>query len=94
MQAHMTYKALNKTLELAATISLTCIQFAFSLFSGLSAAEDVKISASQVWLGSYASSHLISSYIYVAYGYILAGTIKTINYISTGYKLRLRRDYN
>jgi hypothetical protein len=54
----------------------------------------VKISASQVWLGSYASSHLISSYIYVAYGHILAGTIKTINYISTGYKLRFRRDYN
>jgi hypothetical protein len=36
-----------------------------------------------VWLGSYVSSHLISSYIYVAYGHILAGTIKTINHIST-----------
>jgi uncharacterized membrane protein len=35
-----------------------------------------------VWLGSYAPSHLISSYIYVAYGHILAGTIKTINHIS------------
>jgi hypothetical protein len=36
-----------------------------------------------MWLGSYVSSHLISSYIYVAYGHILAGTIKTINHIST-----------
>jgi hypothetical protein len=54
----------------------------------------VKISASQVWLGSYASSHLISRYIYVAYGHILASTIKTINHISTGYELRFRRDYN
>jgi hypothetical protein len=57
-------------------------------------APNIKISASQVWLGSYVSSHLISSYIYVAYGHILAGTIKTINYISTGYELAFRRDYN
>jgi hypothetical protein len=28
-------------------------------------------------------SHLISSHIYVAYGHILAGTINTINHIST-----------
>jgi hypothetical protein len=56
--------------------------------------QSVKISASQVWLGSYVSSHLISSYIYVAYGHILAGTIKTINHISTGYELAFRRDYN
>jgi hypothetical protein len=52
------------------------------------------MSASQVWLGNYTPSHLISSYIYMAYGHILAGTIKTINYISTGYKLVFRRDYN
>jgi hypothetical protein len=56
--------------------------------------ESVKISASQVWLGSYAPSQLISSYIYVAYGHILTGTIKTINHISTGYKLAFRKDYN
>jgi hypothetical protein len=31
---------------------------------------------------------------YVAVGHILAGTIKTINYLLTGYKLRFRRDYN
>jgi hypothetical protein len=54
----------------------------------------VKISASQVWLGNYTPSHLISSYIYMAYGHILAGTIKTINHISTSYKLVFRRDYN
>jgi hypothetical protein len=41
MQAHMTYEALNKALELAATASLICIQFTFSLFSGSSAAEDL-----------------------------------------------------
>jgi hypothetical protein len=40
-----------------------------------------------VWLGSYAPSHLISSY-------ILASTIKTINHISIGYKFIFRRDYN
>jgi hypothetical protein len=41
------------------------------------------MSACQVWLGNYTPSHLISSYIYMAVGYILAGTIKTINHIST-----------
>jgi hypothetical protein len=41
------------------------------------------MSASQVWLGNHAPSHLISSYIYMAVGDILAGTIKTINHIST-----------
>jgi hypothetical protein len=41
MHAHMTYEALNKALEPAATTSLTCNQFAFSLFSGSSAAEDL-----------------------------------------------------
>jgi hypothetical protein len=50
--------------------------------------------ASQVWLGNYTPSYLISSYIYVAVGYILADTIKTINYILIGYKLAFRRDYN
>jgi hypothetical protein len=30
-----------EALEQAATVSLTCIQFAFSLFSGSSAAEDL-----------------------------------------------------
>jgi hypothetical protein len=37
------------------------------------------MSASQVWLGNYAPSHFISSYIYVAVGHILAGTIKHIS---------------
>jgi hypothetical protein len=54
----------------------------------------VKISASQVWLGNYTPSHLISSYIYVAVGHILAGIIKTINYILISCKLVFRRDYN
>ena len=40
--------------------------------------KSVKISASQVWLGSYASSHLISSYIYMAVGHILNSIKKTI----------------
>jgi hypothetical protein len=62
----------------------------FSLTPPSLTAAAVKISASQVWLGSYASSHLISSYIYVAYGHILAGTIKTINHISTAATLRRR----
>jgi hypothetical protein len=48
MQAHMTYKALNKALELVATASLTCIQFAFFLFLGLSAAEDLLASGSSI----------------------------------------------
>jgi hypothetical protein len=48
MYAHMIYRALNKALELAATVSLTCIQFVFSLFSGLSAAEDLLISGSSI----------------------------------------------
>jgi hypothetical protein len=43
MQAHMTYKALNAALNKgpAAAASLICIQFAFSLFLGSSAAEDL-----------------------------------------------------
>jgi hypothetical protein len=54
MQAHMIYEALNKTLELAATASLTCNQFAFSLFSGLSAAEDLLASGSSInWWSFY-----------------------------------------
>jgi hypothetical protein len=39
--------ALNKGLA-AAAVSLTCIQFAFSLFSGSSAAEDLLISGSSI----------------------------------------------
>jgi methyl coenzyme M reductase alpha subunit len=37
----------------------------------------VKISASQVWLGSYTPSHPISSYICIAYGHILDKRINT-----------------
>jgi hypothetical protein len=48
MQAHMIYEALNKTLEQAATASLTCIQFAFSLFSDSSAAENLLASGSSI----------------------------------------------
>jgi hypothetical protein len=44
----MTYEALNKALERAVTASLTCIQFAFSLFSGLSVAEDLLASGSSI----------------------------------------------
>jgi hypothetical protein len=44
MQTYITYKAL----EQAAIASLTCIQFAFSLFSGLSAAEDLLASGSSI----------------------------------------------
>jgi hypothetical protein len=44
----MTYKALNKALELATIVSLTCIQFAFSLFSGSSAVEDLLGSSSSI----------------------------------------------
>jgi hypothetical protein len=48
MQAHMTYEALNKALELAVTVSLTYIQFVFSSFSGSSAAEDLLASGSSI----------------------------------------------
>jgi hypothetical protein len=44
MQAHMTYEALER----AATASLTCIQFAFSLFSGSLVAEDLLVSGSSI----------------------------------------------
>jgi hypothetical protein len=44
----MIYEALNKALELAATASLTCIQFAFFLFLGSSAAEDLLVSGSSI----------------------------------------------
>jgi hypothetical protein len=37
-----------EALELVATASFTCIQFAFSLFSGLSAAEDLLASGSSI----------------------------------------------
>jgi hypothetical protein len=59
MHAHMTYEALNKALNkgLAATASLTCIQFAFSLFSGSSAAEDLLASSSSInWWGCSTTS--------------------------------------
>jgi hypothetical protein len=51
MQAHMTYKALDVALNdglAAAAASLICIQFAFSLFSGSSAAEDLLASGSSI----------------------------------------------
>jgi hypothetical protein len=44
----MIYEALNKALKLTVIASLTCIQFIFSLFSGLSAAEDLLISGSSI----------------------------------------------
>jgi hypothetical protein len=47
----MTYKALDAVLNkgpAAAAVSLTCIQFALSLFLGLSAAEDLLISGSSI----------------------------------------------
>jgi hypothetical protein len=44
----MIYETLNKALELAANISFTCNQFAFSLFSGSSAAEDLLASGSSI----------------------------------------------
>jgi hypothetical protein len=51
----MIYKALYAVLNkgpAAAAVSFTCIQFAFSLFSGLSAAEDLLISGSSInWWG-------------------------------------------
>jgi hypothetical protein len=61
MQAHMIYEALDKALERVAIASLTCIQFAFSLFSGLSAAEDLLASGSSInwWSYSTASGSLI-----------------------------------
>jgi hypothetical protein len=52
----MTYEALNKALELVATASLTCIQFAFSLFSGSSAAEDLLASGSSINWWSYSTT--------------------------------------
>jgi hypothetical protein len=57
----MTYEALTKALELAGTAFLTCIQFAFSLFSGLSAAEDLLISGSSInwWVCSTTSGSLV-----------------------------------
>jgi hypothetical protein len=51
MQAHMTYEALDAALNkgpAAAVVSRICIQFAFSLFSGLSAAEDLLASGSSI----------------------------------------------
>jgi hypothetical protein len=48
MQAHIIYEALNKALELAATASFICIQFVFSLFSGLLVAEDLLVSGSSI----------------------------------------------
>jgi hypothetical protein len=50
MQAHMTYKALDAALNKgpAAVVSLICIQFAFSLFSCSSAAEDLLASGSSI----------------------------------------------
>jgi hypothetical protein len=62
MQAHMLiYEALNKALELAATASLTCVQFTFSLFSGSSAAEDLLVSGSSInwWSCSTTSGSLV-----------------------------------
>jgi hypothetical protein len=57
----MTYEALNKALELAATAFLTCIQFAFFLFSGSSAAEDLLVSGSSInwWNYSTTSGSLV-----------------------------------
>jgi hypothetical protein len=87
---------IRRALELREVLNIhtTKLRVFFDKLDTKTYKKDVKISASQVWLGNYTSGHLISSYIYVAYGYILAGTIKTINHISTGYKLRFRRDYN
>jgi hypothetical protein len=51
MQAHITYEALDATLYeglAAAVASLICIQFAFSLFSGSSAAEGLLASDSSI----------------------------------------------
>jgi hypothetical protein len=47
----MTYKALDAALNegpAAAVASLICIQFAFSLFSGLSAAGNLLVSGSSI----------------------------------------------
>jgi hypothetical protein len=56
----MTYEALDAALNkgpAAAIVSLTCIQFAFSLFSGSSAAEDLLISGSSInWWGCSTTS--------------------------------------
>jgi hypothetical protein len=43
----MIYEALEQA-AIASLISLTCIQFAFSLFLGLSATEDLLISGSSI----------------------------------------------
>jgi hypothetical protein len=58
MQAHMIYKVLER----AATASLTCIQFAFFLFTGSSAAEDLLASGSSTnwWSCSTTSGSLVS----------------------------------
>jgi hypothetical protein len=50
MQAHMTYEALDAVLNegQVVAVSLICIQFVFSLFSGLSAAEDLLASGSSI----------------------------------------------
>jgi hypothetical protein len=51
MQAHITYEALDAALnkgQVAAAVSLICIQFVFSLFSGSSAAEDLLASSSSI----------------------------------------------
>jgi hypothetical protein len=56
----MIYKALDAVLNegpVATAVSLTCIQFVFSLFSGLSAAEDLLISGSSInWWGCSTTS--------------------------------------
>jgi hypothetical protein len=51
MQVHITYEALYAALNkrpAAAAASLICIQFAFSLFSGSSAVEDLLASGSSI----------------------------------------------
>jgi hypothetical protein len=57
----MIYEALNKALERTTTTSLTYIQFAFSFFSGSSAAEDLLASGSSInwWSCSTTSGSLI-----------------------------------
>jgi hypothetical protein len=59
----MTYKALDAALNKgpAAAASLSCIQFAFSLFSGSSAAEDLLASGSSInwWSCSITSGSLV-----------------------------------
>jgi hypothetical protein len=60
----MIYKALDAALNegpAAAAVSLTCIQFAFSLFSGSPAAEDLLVSGSSInwWIYSTTSGSLV-----------------------------------